>query len=781
MKKTILLIAFCLINSFCFAQKKIGIITDIPESIEVRFLIDSLIQEIDNTTGINEKIISPKELQFFGISSISDAQEVYTQMKADLVIAIGSVTTKAVSNISNLSIPLIGVGVIDHSLQDIPFIDGTSGKDNFTYLLTSRDLLQEIESFKRMTDFQNLTIINDSTIRGSIDVQKAKTLIDSLEQTLDIKINTLWATDDISATIETIENPDAVFLSSLLGKGESYISQLSAYFIEQKIPSFSSLRQHVDYGILGCSSGDNRIQKVIRRIAIVADQIFSGKNASENFVALSLGEEVFLNVATMKKLGFSPDFEFILTANLVGEDDLESKSYSFNEIAEIALKENLNLQISYKDIDLSELDIKSNRSLILPSLSAGLTAFQINEERANAIINSPERSLNMDFTLSQVIYSEEALAAIKISRYLNSAQEFKTEADALDILFDTYSSYLNVLSAKTNLNIQKQNLDNTKTNLELAKIRVAIGEANNSDLYRWESEVALATQNLIDAQAVLLTIKLQLNNLLANNLESDYEIKDLGLDDDLYRAIASSPISELIKTPEDIQLASNFLVQESLKQNPNKKQLLENIKATERQLQLTKRLLYVPTVAFQAQLSEVLARGGEGSEQPDPNALILGNGLQDNSWSVGVNLSYPLFTGFNRRIDKQKVNVQLEQLELSNTNLDQALELSIRSSTVNLLSATTNLKYSKKASESANQNYILVQNYYREGAVNITQLIDAQEASLNASLQAAVAVYEYILANLQLEYSIGLFSMFLTEEQVTEFNERFLKYIMDNR
>jgi outer membrane protein TolC len=454
--------------------------------------------------------------------------------------------------------------------------------------------------------------------------------------------------------------------------------------------------------------------------------------------------------------------------------------YSFSEIAEIALQNNFELKISYKDIDLSQLDIRSNRSFILPSLSSGLTAFQINEERANAMINSPERSLSFDLMLTQVIYSEEALAAIKISQYLKNAQEYQTEADVLNLLLDTYGAYLNVLSAKTNLDIQRRNLENTKTNLELARIRVDVGAANKADLFRWESEVANATQTLIEAQASLFTVKLQLNNLLANSLERDFEVKDIGLEDELFRSFRESPISNLITTPDDLRLVSDFLVQESLDQNPNKMQILENIKASERQLQLNKRLLYVPTISLQAQASEILARGGEGTEEPDPGTPSFGTGLQDNTWSVGATLSYPLFTGLSRRIERQKSLVQLEQLEFSNSNLDQALELSIRANTISLLSATTNLGYSKQSAESANKNFLLVQNNYKEGAVNITQVIDAQEAALNANLQAAISVYEYIFANLQLEYSIGLFSMFLTEEQLADFNNRFLEFISKN-
>jgi len=777
MIRILAIITFSLTGAACFGQVKIGVITDLPKSDYIELLVDSMIYEIDQTTGVNRRIDAPESLRVFNISSEKEAEDAYNDIDADLIITVGGTSTKGLSKIQNLSTPVIGIGVVDPTLQDIPYENGKSGKVNFTYILTARDLISEIKSFQKIAEFSNLTIINDPTIGKSIDPFQGKVLLDSLSNSLGIKVSMAPANANVSETLEKLGNPSAVYMSPLLGKEDSYIQELSDYFIENEIPSFSSSRLHVDLGILGCSSGENGRKQVIRRIAVIADGILSGTTkASENYVALNIGEDIFLNVGTARKLKLSPPFEVILTVNLIGENDLERKEYSFNEIAELAIRNNFDLKISYNDIDLSELDIRSNRSFILPDLSAGLTAFQINEERANAAINSPEQSLSLDLVLTQVIYSEEALAAIKISQYLKAAAEFETESDVLDVLLDTYGAYLNVLSAKTNLDIQRQNLENSKTNLELAKIRVNIGSSNNADLYRWESEVANATQTLIEAQASLLSVKLQLNNLLANSLERDFKVKDIGLEDELFRFFKDSPISSLITSPNDLNRASEFLIQESLKQNPNKKRLLENIKATERQLQLNKRLFYVPTVAIQAQVSEVLARGGEGSENPEPGTPTFGTGLLDNSWSVGATLTYPIFTGFNRNVNKQKSLVQLEQLDYSNQSLDQALDLSIRTSSINLLSNTTNLKYSKISAENAERNFELVQNNYREGTVNITQVIDAQEASLGANLQAAISIYDYIFANLQLEYSVGFFSMFLTEEEIIEFNNRFLEF-----
>ena len=761
-----------------FGQTRVGIITDLEENVQTQFIINELINEIDKTTGVNLKIQTSGDIQFFDISSESEVQDAYQKANANLIISIGGLSTTALAKLSTLPTPVIGLGVIDPSLQDIPFKLGKSGKENFTYLLTSRDIIEEIESFQKLAGFERVTLLIDPALNKTLTGSTRELLIDSIQNELNVTVDLAVArTPD--ETKSSLAQAEAVYLSSMISRTPAYIAEIANYLIEKNIPSFSTSKQHVEAGILGSSSGNNGPEQVIRRIGIMADDILSGRNAAEIPVEFSISESFYLNIETAQKMGFSVPFEVLLTANLVGEKIAKGKTYSFSEIANLSLEENLNIKISYQDIDIADLDIRASRASILPQLSSGLSGTRINEDRANAAINSPEKSLNLDLTLSQVIYSEEAIAAIKISKYLKTAQEYQTQVDVLNVLLDTYNAYLDVLAAKTNLAIQRENLENTRTNLELAKVRVDIGSSNTSDLYRWESELANATQSVIEAQAGLIALKLQLNNLLANSLEDDFEVIDIGLEDELYTAYKNGPLNQLITTPQSLKVASDFLVDESIANNPNKLQLLENIKASERQLKLNKRLLYVPTIALQAQTSEVLARGGEGSENPpsDPNMPSFGTGLVDNSWSAGVSISYPIFTGLSRSINKQKSQVQLDQLSYSNTSLDQGLELSIRSGAISLLSATTNLSYSRQSAESAVQNFKLVQNNYKAGNVNITQLIDAQQAALSAQLAAALSIYDFIAANLQIEYALGFFSMFQTEEELTNFQNRFLEYV----
>lgn len=769
---------FCVIAS-SGQQYRIAIISDFDQTPALESVVNQMIREIDQTTGTSKKILL--ESISYGINEVDQAKIAYTTLsvRSDIIISLGSVSAKGLSSISDLSIPVIALGIVDPQLQGISYSQGKSGKKNFSYILQTKNLEKELQAFSKIHNFHHLAVFADEKSVSIIDTEKSTALIDSISNKLKAEISIIRVGASFKQALEQLPiNIDGAYFTNMLTQSESELRQLINELNQRKIPTFTGNSRLLDFGVLGSLTNENNLQQVVRKLAIMVDGAANGDDLSKMYVGLDVEENFYVNIETARKINLSIPFEVLFTASLIGDTQSEIKTYSFEEIAEKSIEANLNIQISYQDIAISRQDVKQVKANLLPSLNGGLTASQINDERANALFNSPERSLTGDLTLNQIIYSEQAIAGLKISQYLLKAQEYSTEAEVLGILLDTYSAYLNILSAKTNVLIQQENLQNTKKNKELAEIRVNIGSSNNADLFRWESEVALATQAVVEAQAGLMTTKLQLDNLLANKLESAFDVVDVSLQDEWFASMSQSPFSKMVKTPESLKVLSDFLVTESQDRNPGKKSLIENINATDRQLTQNKRLLYVPTVALQAQTSQFLARGGAGSTINEQQSQFLGtNEFQDNSWFVGVSLSYPIFSGFGRKASIQQSKVSMDQLDNSKTLLDQNLELGIRATVFNLLSAGTNIRFSQEASRSAEQNFGLVQENYKQGQVTITQLIDAQEAALQARLAAALSIYEYIQTHLQLEFNIGAFTMLMPDDQLQDFNNRLQEYL----
>jgi outer membrane protein TolC len=253
-------------------------------------------------------------------------------------------------------------------------------------------------------------------------------------------------------------------------------------------------------------------------------------------------------------------------------------------------------------------------------------------------------------------------------------------------------------------------------------------------------------------------------------VEKDFDIEDVSIDGTLFQTFQDRPLSRYVSSPKRLQQVSDFLVHEALRLNPNKKQLLENMRVVHRQEKQNQRRFYLPTLAVQASFGEVLGRSGSGS---DPLSM---QGFEDSSWQAAVVMSYPLFQNGDRRVELQRTRVQLEQLELNDRKLNNAIELSVRSGALSLLRANTNITFSKTASDNAHSNFELIQQSYERGAVTITQLIDAQNAALQAKLAHAISIYELMLAQIQLEYRVGSFLTLAPAEQQHDFLQRFHAY-----
>ncbi|MEM1135407.1 MAG: TolC family protein [Bacteroidota bacterium] len=767
----LLFLLFIWIPQIFSQDVQLGIITDFEKSSIVDSIFQVITQEIDLTTGANKNVTLQQENVIYGKQDFQQAKNNYVQLsqQADVILLVGGISIKGALLASTFPIPTFGLGIIDPSLQGIPIQDGKSGVQNFSYIWSSQEIDKELEEFSKLIPFKNLAILADASSVATINQAKAKQSIDSLSRLLSATIQIVPVTNNISGALATIaDNIDAVYLTEMYSKSPDQIREISQILQKRNIPSFSSTKWHVDNGILSCISDENGLNQAIRKLSIMVDEALNGAALAEMPVVINFKEEFFLNLQTAKDIDFSPPFEVLFTATLIKDDMQQVPTYSLEEIMQRALEKNLDIKVSYQDIALSVQDIRSARSGILPQLDLSLTGVRVNEESANAF--TPEQSLNGQLALNQILFSEEVIAGIKLAHYANKAQEYDTEAEVLNILFDTYVGYFSVLAAKTDLTIQQENLTNSKINLELAKNRVSVGAASNAEVYRWESELATAKQAVIQAQTTLFTVKYQLNTFLANTLEEEFDIEDITIDDEVYQEFSNNALANSIKTPKDLALITDFMVQEALLVNPNKKFLLENIKAAERSLLQNKRLLYTPNLALQAQTGRVFDRGGAGSEETPGFPLV------DDTWQVGLSLSYPIFQGYARRANLQRSKIQLEQLDFSNKQLDLNLELAIKTNVLNTLNTTTNITFSKIAADNAQQNFELVQDNYQQGQVTITQLIDAQRAALQARLGYALSIYDYMQAQLQLEFAIGFFSKFASQTQLDDFEERFLQY-----
>lgn len=753
-------------------EYKIGIVTDFRQSFEIDSIIRYMVDQVDQTIGSgNTLTLAPTDVSYNNLN-FEDAAKNYSQLakRIDLAVLIGGNSVKGVSNLKDHPVPTFGMGILDPGIQEIPYSEGKSGVRNFTYICSANGFEVDLREFTRIVPFKNLTILTNPGAAYSLMSDEENPGLIALENKLHAAINVVEMEDDIPMTLEKISpETDAVYISDLGMRSKDEIRNLANQLIEKRLPSFTGNQWHVYQGILACMATDNGFEQVVRKLGVMVDEALAGRPLEEMEVKTFYPERLFINQQTANAIELIIPFDILFTAKSVKVNE-GLPLYSLADIIELAFKNNLNIVISNQDIQLAVQDVKAARTSVLPNLDLYVNARQINEESASASSDQSQRLLKGQLQLDQVIYSQKAIAGIKIAKYYQKAQEYLTEAEILDVMLNTFNDYLNVLAAKSVLSISEENLENLEINLNIAKMQVESGALSRTELYRWESEVALASQDVVEASTDLMELKATLNNRLSYVLEKEYDVEDISVDDELYQQFRSGIIGQYVETVQDISILIDFLVQEAVNANPNKKFIVQQINALDRKRKQDKRMFYSPDIALQAGTSHVFARGGEGS------IPIEGRDFIDNTWSIGVGLQYPIFSQLTRKTDLRTSTIQLDQLNNSKIQLEQELELAVRTSILNAIAASTNIDFSKLASENAESNFKLMQIRYGEGDIDITQLIDAQRNSIQSKLRYAVSVYDYIRSQLNIQYAVGFFPMISDKNTNDEFRTRFLQY-----
>ncbi len=683
----------------------------------------------------------------------------------DLIIAAGAVSPTMLAAQGPLSKPTIAVGILDAELHNMPLVDpGVTGVRNFTYVLSAGSIQKDMAFFHHIHPFAHLAVIISEEYEGAADYQG---FFERLAAPYGARVKVVfWGRNAPLPALE--DSVDAVYLTTILERQPDEIVPLATALVERKIPSFARGRPYVDAGMMACIGSNNGLDPIIRKLALIVEGVVLGEDLAVMPVRLNFDEQLVLNMSTVERVGLNLSFETLFSARfLETEEPAVDRLLNLHDVVMEGLRSNLDLRIEERDVELAGEEIRSARSSLLPTMEVSTTLLQVDPGAAeSALGRQPERTGSGVGSFQQILFSEPAFANVKIQQYLAEAARHRADVLALDVVLNLSRAYFDILLAKTARRIQMENLEASRRNLEISRTRNAVGYAGIADVYRWESEVARATQASIETYKDLYLAKVQLNRLLnRTDIEEDLDVADVGLSDELFGRFDPARIGRLIDNVRDFEILTEFLIEEALNNMPSVKQLEANIKAAERQQQLNRRLYYLPAVALRGQASYTFFRAGKGAPSGS-SALPVAN------WNLGLHLTYPLFQGNQRRISINKTAVQQQQLRLQEENLRQKLSEAVRTRLTNAMSRRTNINFARIAAASANKNFELVQDAYRKGQIDIAQLIDAQRAAFSARQAETGAVYEYLISFLQLENSIGAYTMLMTPEEQDAFAGR---------
>jgi outer membrane protein len=307
---------------------------------------------------------------------------------------------------------------------------------------------------------------------------------------------------------------------------------------------------------------------------------------------------------------------------------------------------------------------------------------------------------------------------------------FRTQINTL--VNQVVQAYWNLVSATQNVNVARQSLELSERLLEQNKKQIELGTMAAIDIKQTEVQVANGQQNVITAEATILTQENTLKNLLSRN----------GLASAVISSVHVIPTSRVeVPATEPVQPEQD-LVETAYRNRPELEQSRINLENTQTNLRGTRNQL-LPQLNVTGGVSNP-ASGGVLNPVPNINAAgqIVPRSVNPARTGGFSNVLYQLFA-----------------LPTVNYNLGFTLTINLRNRSQQAAYATAQLNQRTQELQLQQQ-----MNQMRVDVRNAITNINSARARLNAS-QTALDAQEAVVDGEQRKFQLGTSTLFIVIQQ----------------
>ncbi len=287
------------------------------------------------------------------------------------------------------------------------------------------------------------------------------------------------------------------------------------------------------------------------------------------------------------------------------------------------------------------------------------------------------------------------------------------------VIFETTQAYFTALQAQELLKVQEQTQSQHEQHLIQAKGFFQVGSRPKFDVLKAEVNLANNRVDLLKAQNAVKTAisRLQLS---------------MGITESLSTSLDAGPLAP---TPASYDLST--LTQQALAKRPELITAKAKIRAADAQRMAVGSGDF-PTLT-----------GTGGYSWRGQQAPLVWN------WSVGVGLSWPLFTGFNVRAQIGEADANLIVAKANEETLRQSAVLEVEQNFADMQNAWERIQATDKVIEQALEQLDLAENRYKAGTGSLVEITDAQVSLTSAKTNRVQALADYRIAESKLLKSTG--------------------------
>lgn len=310
---------------------------------------------------------------------------------------------------------------------------------------------------------------------------------------------------------------------------------------------------------------------------------------------------------------------------------------------------------------------------------------------------------------------------VQIARSLESAQKSRQE-----LVKQVKGAYYTLMLATASQQVIQQSYDMAAFTHDTYVKKHALGAASDYDVLRTSVAMKNVEPEMIQSEIAIKQARLQLQILMG--VDSVLKIVPKG---DL-ESFEKSMYADVLAIDSDIS------------RNADLKLFNYDTKLLEKNLELNK-FAYLPTLALAANYNWT--------------AMNNGSPFKDLRWNpysnISLALSVPIFSGGQRYHKIKQTEVQLAEMRLQKQNLERSLAMQVDLAKENIVLNVKQIASSSETVGQADRAHKIMKESFAIGASSYLDLRDSELALTRARLGYYQSIYNYLIANSDLELLLG--------------------------
>lgn len=411
-----------------------------------------------------------------------------------------------------------------------------------------------------------------------------------------------------------------------------------------------------------------------------------------------------------------------------GPPQVVGRLLSLDEAVAIGLSTQPQIQARLYDYAAARYRVNQAFAPLLPQLTSTVSATRSLQTTlstsSGSSLTTPvqsNRQLGDTFfaqvALSQLLFDfGKTMAATDAARKLATVALENVELQRQLIALAIREAYTNINFSQRLIAVAQQSFDRAQLNVRSARGFFEVGTRPKSDVARAEVDVANARVEIIRARNAERLARVALNTAMGLDVDVPIQIQD-----------------NLLYEP--IQFDRQQLRAEALRQRPEHRQAKLQVEVSDAQ----------ERQAFRNYLPNLSATGAYGGTQTELN----------ESWSLGLTLSWTLFDGGNliAKHQEAKANLDAARARVKGSELD--IIQNVEQAEISAEEAQERIQAAQAAVASAEENFRLSQGRFDAGVGTILELTDAQLALTQAQNTETQALSDFRIALYRLDRALG--------------------------